>query len=191
MREAADGSPLVHVANPGDRGDALIAEGARSFFHAFGLSVQEVFPDAPAEASLAAGGDPALDLRRGIRRSAAGPRIGRLPARPLRESRASSRRALLSRHGVLSGARFRQPLPQCKVFPSLGRRAWGRRVQAPRQPRYQPRGQARDSHRGVLSGGGRGRADGPSLAPSGAWLPSGIRYGVEGDDRFGTILCGS
>lgn len=42
IREAADGRPLVHVANPGNWGDALIAEGARSFFHAFGLSVREI-----------------------------------------------------------------------------------------------------------------------------------------------------
>jgi len=42
IREAARGRPLVHVPNPGNWGDALIAEGARSFFRAFGLSVREV-----------------------------------------------------------------------------------------------------------------------------------------------------
>jgi len=42
IREAAGGRPLVHVANPGNWGDALIAEGSRSFFRFFGLRVREL-----------------------------------------------------------------------------------------------------------------------------------------------------
>lgn len=42
IREAAGGRRLVHVPNPGNWGDALIAEGARCFFRFFGLAVHEL-----------------------------------------------------------------------------------------------------------------------------------------------------